>query len=142
MKDMRETRSPTPFQRALMLATAAMALFLGIFAVADPAGFLTAMQMGAEGPAAFNEMRAQYGGFFLALGLFLVAGAAGRANTRAALWAMVIMYGGIFLGRILHLTAFGGWADFPAYNLTMQIVHAVDGAGFILSLIALRQSSS
>lgn len=131
--------TPTLYQRTVMFVTAGMALFLGIFAIADPTGFLAAMQMSAEGPAALNEMRAQYGGFFLALGVFLLASAAGRIGTRAGLWAMVVMYGGIFTGRMLHLTVFGGAPDFPDYNTTMQVIHLIDGGGFIASLIALRE---
>lgn len=139
MIDMHPAYTPTLFQRAVMIATALTSALIGVMALSDPANFLEVMQLQAAGPAGLNEARAQYGGFFMALAIFLGAGAAGFVQTRAALWSMLVLYAGIFTGRIIHLTLFGGAADWADYNTTMQVAHVFDGTGLLLTLLALRQ---
>jgi hypothetical protein len=55
----------------------------------------------------FHVVRAVYGGAYLGIAALFLAGALERINVRAALAAVVLIFGGFALGRIVSIAADG-----------------------------------
>ncbi|MEO1554735.1 MAG: DUF4345 family protein [Pseudomonadota bacterium] len=136
---MAQKHTPTLYQRSVMVVTLLIALWIGLLALSAPEQLLEAMQMASKGPAGLNEVRGQYGGFFLALAVFLGLGIAGQVRPAAVLTVLLVLYGGVFSGRVIHL-ALDNFSDFPDYPMAMKAIHFVDFAGLIASGIGLRRS--
>ena len=139
-QDMTRAHSPTLYQRGIMALTCVIALWIGVMAVSAPVQILETMQLAATGPAGINETRGQYGGFFLALALFLGLGVVGYIRPAAVLMVMLVLYGGVFCGRMIHLIL-TGFSDISDYSTTMKAIHLIDLTGLIASAIGLRQAS-
>ena len=108
-------------------------LGFGLWLVADPAGGLAGVDIGATAPAGLIELRAFYGGLELGLGLFLLACARKPEWQRPGLWLTALGNGGIGLTRIAGIAMSGVFTPFFAYALVWEI-------GFSLAaLIALRK---
>ncbi|MEL6756984.1 MAG: DUF4345 family protein [Pseudomonadota bacterium] len=134
-----QKHTPTLYQRSVMVVTLLIALWIGLLALNAPEQLLEAMQMASTGAAGLNETRGQYGGFFLALAVFLGLGIAGQLRPAAVFMVLLVLYGGVFSGRVIHL-ALGNFSDFSDYPMAMKAIHFVDFAGFIASGIGLRRS--
>src|SRR6266700_4154516 len=91
---------------------------------------------GADGT---NEVRAEYGGFFLAMAVINVLALMGIVPRGAGLLLTSAVFGGLIAGRITSLILDG---EFAGYGGTIRALFLVDGAGFTLSIIAyLRERS-
>ncbi|MEO1330001.1 MAG: DUF4345 domain-containing protein [Pseudomonadota bacterium] len=127
---------PTPFQRIVLTLSAAIAVWIGVKGMTEPQQFLAAMEIEVGTPGARNEIRGQYGGYFIALGLLWLAGAAGLIRTSTALVSLLVLYGGVLSGRAASL-AIDGAEAFAAYPGILQRAHALDAVGFLLTSAAL-----
>ena len=85
---------------------------------------------GADG---VNEVRAQYGGFFLAVALAGGAALAGLIPRQAGLVVLATVFGGLILGRLVSLALDG---NARAYGPTIRALFVVDALGLAASLAA------
>ena len=95
---------------------------------AKPLGYVLA---GVDGR---NELRAQYGGFFLAVTLASVLALAGTIPRQAGLVVNAVVFGGLIVGRLISLTIDG---RMQGYGPIIQALFVIDSTGFILSIVAL-----
>lgn len=55
----------------------------------------------------FHVVRAAYGGAYLGIAALFLAGALGRIDARAALMAVILIFGGFALGRLVSIATDG-----------------------------------
>ena len=125
------------FLPAFFTAGSAMIfLLIGIAGFAIPIEFLGTFGLPAEGPAGVSEIRAQYGGFFIALSIFLIYCFMRREYSTALLLHTLLLLG-INLGRLLSLIV-DGLHTFAGYTPFHQIwATVVDPVGLIVGLLGL-----
>lgn len=82
----------------------------------------------------FNEIRAQYGGFFLAACVANLLAIFHRVPPRAALLVDSTVFGGLIVGRLISLGFDGGPG---AYGPFIHALYFIDATGFLLSIAAL-----
>ena len=99
-----------------------------------PAEFAARLGLNIANAGGYNEIRAQYAGFFLASALVCAASLAGTVPRPAAFIVLVVVFGGLFAGRAVSVVLDGGFAD---YGGTVVGLHAVDAIGLALGITAL-----
>jgi hypothetical protein len=82
----------------------------------------------------YNEIRAQYAGFFLAVAVICVASLAGAASRRGALIVLAVVFGGLIAGRLVSLGLNRGIAG---YGPTILALYGIDALGFALAIAAI-----
>jgi len=119
----------------IYLALAAL-FFLGTGAVAmsQPQRFAAALDLATVRAGGLNEVRAQYGGFFVMLGAACTLAMLGIVDRRLGLGVAAITFGGIIAGRLLGLVIDGGVAG---YGPTIRRLFLVDATGSALAVAAL-----
>lgn len=85
---------------------------------------------GADG---LNEVRAQYGGFFLAVAASGGAALAGLIPRQAALIVIGTVFGGLILGRLVSLPFDGGARH---YGKTIRALFFIDALGLAATVAA------
>lgn len=80
-----------------------------------------------------HVVRAAYGGAYLGIAALFLAGAARRIESRAALAAVVLLFGGFAVGRIVSIVVDGMPVPLYLGVLTAEVVFAA------CALVALRQ---
>jgi hypothetical protein len=81
-----------------------------------------------------NEIRAQYGGFFLAAAGICATALIGAIPRQIAYVVIAVTSGGCIAGRLVSLVLNGGFAG---YSPTMVALYFIDGTVFISSIAAL-----
>lgn len=81
----------------------------------------------------YNEIRAQYAGFFLVTGAMCIAALSGFAARRPVLILLAVLFGGLLTGRLASLVLNRGFAG---YGPTILALYVIDAAGFALTAIA------
>jgi len=99
-----------------------------------PARFAAGLGLGLANPGGYNEIRAQYAGFFLAVAAACAAALLGFVPRRAAFLVLAVVFGGLIAGRLASLAIDGGIAG---YGPTIRTLYAIDSLGFALALTAL-----
>ncbi len=74
---------------------------IGLLFLYDPVRWAGSLDIEARTDVGRVDLRATYGGGFLALGLFWFWCALDPSRSSAALWSMALVYGGLALGRVL-----------------------------------------
>jgi hypothetical protein len=118
---------------------AVLALWIGARGLLAPELLAGRLSLVPDGPSGLNEARAQYGGFFAAVGLLAATALWRRALALPALWVLAVAFGGVLSGRLVGLVADGG--AFGAYSATIQALFVVDAAGLALAIAALRRAA-
>lgn len=95
---------------------------------AKPLGYLL------SGPDGHNEVRAQYGGFFLAVAVASVLALIGKVPRQAGLLVNAVLFGGLITGRLASLAINHGIAG---YGPSIRALYFIDATGFVLSLVAI-----
>jgi hypothetical protein len=103
----------------------------GLNAFATPAKFAARLGLMLPGANGVNEIRAQYGGFFLIAGLFVGAALLGRLPRDWGLVVMAVSFGGLICGRLVSLALD---RSFAGYGPTIRALFVVDSCGFLASL--------
>jgi len=85
---------------------------------------------GADG---FNEIRSQYGGFFLAAAVCGALALAGQIPRSTAFVVNITIFGGLIAGRLVSLLLDGG---IRKYGPLIHALFVIDALGFALSMIA------
>lgn len=99
-----------------------------------PRAFAERLGLAVANSGGENEVRAQYAGFFLAVGAVCAAALAGLMPRQAALIVLAVVFGGLIAGRLVSLALNGGVAG---YGATIRALYAIDAVGFALALAAL-----
>lgn len=81
-----------------------------------------------------NEIRAQYGGFFLAAALVSLLALTAVIPRQSGLITNATVYGGLIAGRLVSLCVDGGASR---YGPVIRLLFFIDAAGFALSIVAL-----
>jgi hypothetical protein len=101
------------------------------FAPREFAGRLGLTIASADG---YNEIRAQYAGFFLMISAICVAALAGFLSRRSVFIVLAVLFGGLIAGRVVSLFLNRG---FGGYGLTILALYGIDATGLILALTAI-----
>ena len=88
------------FQKITLAILAAVVLTLGVISIIKPAEFIRPFGLQLEGMAGTNEIRAQYGGFLIMLGIYISRGIFIAAIRKNTLLLGVFFMGGINMGRL------------------------------------------
>ena len=106
----------------------------GLNAFATPKQFAARLGLALPGADGANEIRAQYGGFFLIAGLFVGAALLGRLPREWGLVVMAVSFGGLIAGRLVSLALD---RSFAGYGPTIRALFVIDSCGFLASLAVL-----
>ena len=122
------------FGTLFLYAAGVFSLLTTLSSVANPVNFGRRLGLLVGVPDGFNEIRAQYGGFFFAVAVVnaLVLAKILPRNTGYVIDAA--LFGGLFLGRLISLFLDGG---FSHYGATIGSLFFIDGIAFALSLTSL-----
>jgi hypothetical protein len=93
--------------RALLLLAAASFLYVGISGLLSPVSLTEPIDLEMRGPSAVNEIRANYGGMHLAIGLLFLAGALVARARRPATILLAVFAAGLVFGRIVSIVVDG-----------------------------------
>jgi len=100
-------------------------LFIAVMGICDPVTFANGFGASIESASARNEIRGQYGGFFLAISIVFALALLGRVNERVALGGLFVLASGVLFGRISSLIIEGP-SVFASYELGIQLFFFVD----------------
>ena len=119
----------------LVLAIAALFRLLTTWSSATaPGEFAQRLGLALANAGGYNEIRAQYAGFFLAVAAVCGASLAGMVSRQAAFVVLTVAFGGLILGRLASLALDGSVAG---YGPTIRALYVIDGIGFSLAIAAL-----
>ena len=109
-------------------------LAFGALTLARPALVGGLLGLKLDGPSGHNEVRSQYGGFFLLLGLLAASALAGWTPATWTLVMLIVTFGGLTAGRFLSLAL-----DWRAgrYNPTIRALCVFDACMALSSAAAL-----
>ncbi len=123
-----------PFGTAVLIAAAAFCLITTFAAAIAPAAFAKRLGLIIANPGGSNEVRAQYAGFFFAVAIACLAGLAGILPRSACFVVLLVVFGGLFAGRVASLGLDRG---IMGYTQTILALHAIDAVGCTLAIVAL-----
>lgn len=93
--------------RFTLYGAGAMMLVVGALHLLAPQMMMRAPGIALDTANHLHVVRAAYGGAYLGIGAFFVAGGLGRIDARAALLAVVMIFGGFALGRAASIALDG-----------------------------------
>ena len=123
------------FPRGVLLFSALAFAFFGAWAFVAPENQLSLVDVGVPNATARADVRAQYGGFTLGMGVFLFACLARREWTAPGLLGSACTLTGFALARAIGVTT-----DGPV-SPTIYYLMAMEGAGAALSWVGWRLSA-
>jgi hypothetical protein len=100
----------------------------------DPAGFGKRVGLLVGGVDGLNEIRAQYGGFFLAVAAVDALALSGIIDRRTGYVVNAAVFGGLILGRLASLMIDRGYQN---YGGMISALFFIDSVGCALALAAL-----
>ena len=121
------------FARAVLGITAVIFGVIGVGFLWAPVEWAQAIDVVVTTPLGRTDVRATYGGFVLATGVFLAVAAMRRAWMRPGLAGCALFLGGFAAGRLVGLLAEG------AMDGLMWFFLAAEVGGTVAALIALRR---
>lgn len=124
------------FARILLFATGLMFFIHGLVCFIHPATIGIESGLTMPTPSSVIEVRAEYGGLPIALGLFFIAGALRKVQPRSALLVMVIALSGYATARVLAVLMMGAVDTYNGAAIAYELVSAG------LGIWALRLTSS
>jgi hypothetical protein len=123
-----------PFSTIYLAVTALFFLGSGGYAVSRPRQFAAALDLSTVRAGGVNEVRAQYGGFFLVLGVACALAVFGMVEREFGLGAAALTFGGVIAGRLLGLVFDRG---ISGYGPTIRSLFLIDATGCALAVAAL-----
>lgn len=123
-----------PLSTIYLAVTAVFFLASGAYAVASPLQFAAALDLATLRSGGVNEVRAQYGGFFLLLGAACALALFGVLQRRFGLGAAALTFGGVIAGRLIGVIADRG---VTGYGATIRALLVIDAVGCALAVAAL-----
>jgi hypothetical protein len=129
------------FGTAVLVAGALFSLLTTWSSGTAPRQFADRLGLAISSTGGLNEIRAQYAGFFLAAAIACGAALASWIPRQAAFVMLIVIFGGLIVGRLASLAIDGGVAG---YGSTIKALYAIDAVGLGLAVAALaldRQAS-
>lgn len=93
--------------RIFLILCALAFVAIGLNTFRDPVLALAPVELTASTVSALNELRANYGGLQIGMGLFLAAGALVPSLQRGALLGQALLVGGLAGGRVVSIAQDG-----------------------------------
>jgi len=100
-------------------------LYVAVMGLFYPATLANGFGVAIETASARNEIRGQYGGFFLAISVVFALALMDRIEQRLALAGLFVLAGGVLFGRISSLIIEGP-SVFFSYERGIQVFFFVD----------------
>ncbi len=100
-------------------------LLIGANTFHDPLAAMAPVELNINTVSAPNELRANYGGLQIGMGLFLLAGLCCKTMTRPALLAQALIVGGLALGRFVSIALDGQPNEFVQGLIVLESVTAL-----------------
>lgn len=111
--------------RGFLLLCGLAFLLIGAHTFADPLAAMAPVELNVGTVSALNELRANYGGLQIGMGLLLLAGLWRTALTGPALLAQALLVGGLAVGRLVSLALDGQPNDLVLGLLALESVVAL-----------------
>lgn len=124
---------PHLFGTAVLGLTALFFLSTSWSSFSNPRQFGERLGFTLPGADGHNEIRAQYGGFFLAAAVCGFLALAQRVPYSAAFIINAVIFGGLLFGRVVSLFLDGG---IRKYGPLIRALYAIDALGFALAVAA------
>jgi hypothetical protein len=122
------------FSKSVLLLAALFCLFTAAGSGVFPRQFANRLGLTILDTNGYNEIRAQYAGFFLMVAAICIAALAGYINRRSAYTVFAAVFGGLIMGRVASLAINRG---FEGYTSTILALYAIDATGLLLALVAI-----
>jgi hypothetical protein len=122
------------FVLGFLILCAVFFALTGASSLSAPARFADHLGYSLIDGDGFNEIRAQYGGFFLAACIANLLAIFRKVPRRAALLVDSTVFGGLIAGRLMSLGFDRGEG---AYGPFIHALYFIDATGFLLSIAAL-----
>lgn len=122
------------FGTFVLLGAAIFSLFTAWNSGFAPREFAARLGLAITREDGYNEIRAQYAGFFFVTATICVAALAGTVSRRSAFVVLVVVFGGLFAGRAVSLAIHRGFAG---YSPTILALYVIDATALLLALTAL-----
>jgi hypothetical protein len=103
-------------------------ILIGVNTFRDPVAAMAGVELGVQSINALNEVRANYGGMQMGVGLLLISAALMTWLTRPALLALSLVTGGLVVGRLMSVMIDG---------MPNSTVQALLGLEFFTTVIAI-----
>jgi len=117
----------------LFLILCALAfIYIGLATFHDPLAALAPVEITSNSVSALNELRANYGGLQIGIGLLLLIGALLPSMTRPALLVQALLVGGLAAGRLISIGLDGLPNGFVLMLLALESTIALLSAVFFL----------
>ena len=118
----------------VLMVAAVFFLFTALSSGFAPRQFAVRLGLAITSGDGYNEIRAQYAGFFFVAALVCVAALAGAVSRRSGFVVLAVIFGGLFAGRAASLAINRG---FGGYSSTILALYVIDATGLLLALTAL-----
>jgi hypothetical protein len=124
----------TTFGTVFLIASALFTALTSWTSFTAPGGFGKQIGYVLAGMDGRNEIRAQYGGFFLAVTIASVLALAGVIPRQAGFLINAVVFGGLITGRVVSLAVDSGMSGYSPF---IRLLFVIDATGFILSMTSL-----
>jgi hypothetical protein len=121
------------FERAILLITSLFFAWTSLTSLRFPRQFAQPLGFTIGGLDGLNEIRAQYGGFFLAAALVNAMSLFGVLPRQAGFVVNGAIFGGLIAGRMASLAIDGG---INGYGGAIRALFFIDAVGFALTMAA------
>lgn len=116
------------FARVLLSVTGLVFFVHGLVCFVHPATIGIESGLAMPTPSSVIEVRAEYGGLPIALGLFFIAAALQKVAPRTGLLVMVVSLGGYATARVLAVSLAGSIDTYNGAAIAYEVISA--GLGF------------
>ena len=121
----------------LLWFTVLLCLGTTVTAFAQPGRFADALGLAVANAGGANEIRSQYAGFFLMVGIACVAALTGYIPRRAGFLVTLVVFGGLFIGRATSVALNQGFAGYPPVVRWLVLIDFVGASLSIAALMAI-----
>jgi hypothetical protein len=121
------------FGKVVLVVATLFFLLTTISAGLNPERFGEQLGLRIINAGGFNEIMAQYAGFFLAAAAVCAAALAGWLPRSTAFVTLAAVFGGLLAGRLVSLVLNGG---FSGFGPTIQALYIIDTIGLVLAIAA------
>jgi hypothetical protein len=127
-----------PFTTSVLALFSAFSLLTAYSAFRAPKLFGQRIGFEISTADGLNEVRAQYGGFYLLIAIVGALAIFGKLPVTAALLLTTVVFGGLITGRFVSLALDGGWQSYGRGMI--RALFLIDFFGAALSTLALSAS--
>lgn len=120
--------------RAFLAFNAMIFIGLGVRGLLEPAAHMAGFGLTDPGLMLLGEIRANYGGMHIGMGLMFMIGAWLPRWRPAAMLALLLFCAGLVFGRLVSWSADGRPSDFVMQLLIIEILACLIAAGLLTAL--------